>query len=235
MTTEWNSPRAIPTLLDPVARLVDLAATSGRRHVIGLSGVPGSGKTTLAAAWNEAVVKSVGPDAFVVLGMDGFHLSKAELRAMPEPERAFARRGAPWTFNPAATAERLGALHDGFRRCVVEWPGFEHGIGDPVEAAHLIQAQARVIMVEGIYTACIEPEWDEVRKQFDEQWYLDVRWDEAAPRLIARHMSAWDMTRAEATSRANSNDSINAQLVARGRNLANWLVYPGRYRRSSTS
>jgi pantothenate kinase len=117
--------RQIPTLADPVGRICHLALKPERRHIIGLSGVPGAGKTTMASTWNEAVKKLLGPEIFVVLGMDGFHLSKVELRALPDPDEAFARRGAPWTFNPSATARGLRALHDGFGRNVVEWPGFE--------------------------------------------------------------------------------------------------------------
>lgn len=207
-----------------MSRLCDLAVDSRRRHIIGLSGVPGSGKTTLAASWEAEVGSRMGPHALMVLGMDGFHRSRAELRALPNPAEAFARRGAPWTFNPSATAGQLRALHEGFGRHQVGWPGFEHDVGDPVEAALLVPPEVAVIIVEGIYTACVEPEWDEVRTQFDEQWFLDVSWQVAAPRLIARHVSAWNMTEAEAILRADSNDRINAELVLLGRDHADWLV-----------
>lgn len=180
----------------------------------------------MALQWDSAVRESAGPGALVVLGMDGFHLSKAELRAQPNPEEAFARRGAPWTFNPTAAATHLRALREGFRRGAVAWPGFEHAMGDPVEAAHLVQPEVPVILVEGIYTACVEVGWEGVRNQFDEQWYLDVPWDAAAPRLITRHMSAWNMDCDEATHRANSNDRINAVIVEQGRELADWRVRP---------
>ena len=216
----------VPRLVDPIARLVNLAGSPERRHIIGLSGVPGSGKTTLSAQWLEGVRRAAGESAMIILGMDGFHLSRAELRALPNPDEAFARRGAPWTFNPTATAERLRALHDGFEKCAVEWPGFEHDVGDPIEGARRVPPEIPVVMVEGIYTAYTEGEWNEVCAEFDEQWYLDVPWSEAAPRLIARHMSAWNMTEEEAMIRAESNDRINSELVARGRVRADWLVYP---------
>ena len=216
----------VPRLVDPIARLVNLAERADRRHIIGLSGVPGSGKTTLSTQWLEGVRRAAGESAMIILGMDGFHLSRAELRALPNPDEAFARRGAPWTFNPTATAERLRALHDGFEKCAVEWPGFEHDVGDPIEGARRVPPEIPIVMVEGIYTAYTEGEWNEVCAEFDEQWYLDVPWSEAAPRLIARHMSAWNMTEEEAMIRAESNDRINSELVARGRVRADWLVYP---------
>ena len=34
--------------------------------------------------------------------MQGFHLSRRQLNVLPSPEEAYARRGAPWTFNAGA-------------------------------------------------------------------------------------------------------------------------------------
>ena len=158
--------------------------------------------------------------------MDGFHLSRAELAALPNPEEAFARRGAPWTFDPRAMAARLTDLRDGFGRCSVSWPGFDHGVGDPVEVAHVVPRDVAVVVVEGLYTAYSVGEWRNVCTQFDELWYLDVRWNEASPRLINRHMTAWNMSAEAATARAENNDRVNADLVATGRELADYLVYP---------
>lgn len=147
------------TLADPVGRLLALVRDSDRRYIIGFSGVPGSGKTTRAGEWLEEFARSAGDNALIVLGTDGFHLSRAELRELPNPDEAFARRGAPWTFNPQAAAERLRAVRDGFRRRSVRWPGFDHGVGDPVEGAHVVPPAVGLVAVEGIYTAYNEADW----------------------------------------------------------------------------
>ncbi len=34
--------------------------------------------------------------------LQGFHLSRRQLNVLPNPEEAYARRGAPWTFNGGA-------------------------------------------------------------------------------------------------------------------------------------
>lgn len=213
-------------LNDPVSRLVELVGGLRRRYIVGLSGVPGSGKTTISASWAEAVRKRVGDNRFVVLGMDGFHLRRSLLAAMPNPDEAFARRGAPWTFDPEAMATRLTDLRRGFGDRPVSWPGFDHGVGDPVENGDVVDPEVSLVMVEGIYTAISDGEWRNVSMQFDEQWYLDVPWSEASPRLIARHMAAWNMKAADASARAEDNDRINAELVASGREDADYLVYP---------
>jgi len=76
-----------------------LAAPPGRRYVVGLAGCPGSGKTTTAAAVVarcNALAQSAGlaPDFAALLPMDGFHLYRSQLDAMPDPAEAHRRRGA---------------------------------------------------------------------------------------------------------------------------------------------
>src|SRR4051812_7202022 len=79
-------PTMLPPLLEqPVQRLVARLESATSRWVIGLAGMPGSGKTTLAARLAEAVNARTAPNTIVALGMDGFHFTKAELRQFPNP------------------------------------------------------------------------------------------------------------------------------------------------------
>ncbi|KAI4714598.1 hypothetical protein J4E89_000279 [Alternaria sp. Ai002NY15] len=81
---------------------------ASKRLLIAVSGIPGSGKTTLAAIvstkLNEkhaqqspGTANSNPVSAFIP--MDGFHLSRQQLDAMPDPDSAHARRGAAFTFD----------------------------------------------------------------------------------------------------------------------------------------
>ena len=63
------------------ARAADLASR-GRRCVLGITGAPGAGKSTLAAA----VVADLG-DRAVDVPMDGFHLAGAELVRLGRADR----------------------------------------------------------------------------------------------------------------------------------------------------
>ena len=139
--------RSIPALELPVERILSLLAATGKRRLIALAGLPGSGKSTLAARLEEEVSGTVGPGVFVALGMDGFHYSKGELARMSDPEAAFARRGAPWTFDAEALHRRLLMLLEA--NVEVPWPGFQHEMGDPVEASLLVPPTAQIILVEG--------------------------------------------------------------------------------------
>ena len=189
-----------------------------------MSGVPGSGKSTVARAWSIALESRIESGSAVILGMDGFHLTRSELQTLPNPDRALARRGAPWTFKPHTMAERLRMLRAAFGHGDVLWPGFDHGIGDPVEDAHIVPSTASVVLIEGIYTAYDSGEWRDVSSQFDEHWYLDISWADAKPWLVSRHMKSSGMDRESALARAESNDRLNSEFVELGRPNADWLI-----------
>ncbi len=228
-------------LADPLAHLLNLlevlkteaglAASQGaewqapRRILIALVGLPGSGKSfTANKLSNEVNVKS-GFEVAVALGMDGFHLTKAQLAAFPDPAEAFKRRGAPWTFDPAALAERLALLRNnaGDRAKPVSWPGFEHGVGDPVADAITISPSVQIVIVEGLYLLHEGDGW-QLENLFDERWYLDVPMKLAMQRLVARHMLSNGNTREEAAQRLAVNDRLNAEIVLESRSRAQWLV-----------
>ncbi len=160
----------------------------------------------------------------IVLSMDGFHLTKAQLRQMPDPDAALARRGAPWTFDAAALASRLQAIRAGARTNAVFWPGFAHGVGDPVEDALEVKAQTQIILVEGLYLLHPSDGWETVGQSFDERWYLGTPLEIARERLARRHMSASGLTRAQADTRIALNDALNAEIVSHSRLFADFLL-----------
>lgn len=220
-------PDTLPPVLErPVQRLLSLLDMGALRRLIALAGLPGAGKSTLAARLAAEVNAHAGTDAMVALGMDGFHLTKAELRRFPDPDAAFARRGAPWTFDRDALARRLRDLRAGAGRESVSWPGFEHGIGDPVEAAHTVSPDVRLVLVEGLYLLLGADGWNAVSGVFDERWYLDTPFDLAMERLILRHRTAWGLTREAAEARVAANDRLNAEIVLSTRVRADWRLRP---------
>ena len=215
-------------LTDPISRLIKLFNITGSEHdgrrVIALAGYPGSGKSTIAQLWAEEVNKKIGNKELLVLGMDGFHLTKAQLRAMDDPDTALARRGAPYTFDPEGLIEKLTELRNAAGINSVGWPGFEHGVGDPVNDAVFIPTDCRLILVEGIYTLYRDGFWDGLNGLFDETWFLDTDMETAMERLYKRHQEAWDMSEEEARRRADGNDRLNCEHIMPGRQTADYLV-----------
>ncbi len=202
-----------------VSYLTELTQDLSTRKVVGLVGTPGSGKSTF--------VDSLVIPNLVCIGMDGFHFSKVQLNQFDDVEQAYARRGAPWTFDAKACVEKVKQLKSAYlEKKTVYWPGFEHSVGDPVVNAHTIASSAPVILIEGLYLLHQSDGWQELNSLLDSCWYLDVPIEIAQQRLISRHMAAWGMTLAQATARAQSNDFINADLVRQTQPLATGFVSP---------
>lgn len=223
--------RCLRTLSDPVPHLARLlAAAPQRRLIVGLAGLPGSGKSTLARRLERDLNRLLGPGTAVALGMDGFHLSRAQLAGLADPAAALRRRGAPWTFDPLALAQRLRDV----RRMPlsragedpvppVRWPGFEHGVGDPVPDAITVPASARLVLLEGLYLLHRDDGWD-LAGLLDACWFLELDPERALQRLAQRHMASWGLTRQQAQARVDENDRLNALTVLATRERADWLV-----------
>ncbi len=214
-------------LNDPVGRLLQLleVADSKRiaRVVIGLVGLPGSGKSTLAAKFVDAVNERTHSKTAVALSMDGFHLTKAALAQFSDPAAALARRGSPWTFDPAGLADKLLQLRKTpYQSCT--WPDFQHGVGDPVVDAIVIQPDVKLIIVEGLYLLHREHGWS-VAHLLDECWALSTPPELAQSRLIARHMASWGFSREQALARLALNDDLNADIVLKTLQFADYIVF----------
>jgi pantothenate kinase len=222
-------------LVDPVARLVSLcrAAPVARRLVVGLAGFPGAGKSTRAEALAAQANLVLGEGTAQVVGMDGFHLTRAQLAGLADPAAAWARRGAPWTFDPTALAQRLRAVRDlpwqaaddspGANSSVVAWPGFAHGTGDPVEGAITVPASVRLVLLEGLYLLHRDDGWN-LSELMDECWFLDLPLAQAMERLALRHMATRGIDRTQAMARIDGNDRLNAGIVAASCDRADWRI-----------
>src|SRR5690348_1702226 len=92
----------VPTSdLDQLITVARGLATTGGRRVLGITGAPGAGKSTLSALLVEAL-----GDAAVIVGMDGFHLRDDELRR----QGSYPRKGAIDTFDVAGYVNLLHRL-----------------------------------------------------------------------------------------------------------------------------
>ena len=213
-----------PILTNPLAHLETLRTRTTPRIMVGIAGTPGAGKSTLADQLAGALNARHGVGTALALGMDGFHLSKAQLRQLPNPDEAFARRGAPWTFDAAGFVQALTTVRQAAGVAEATWQGFEHAMGDPVADATRIPATTQVIIVEGLYLLYENAGWSAVKGLLDECWYLDTPMAVAMERLALRHMQAWGFSRAQADARIAQNDGLNAQLVQSCADRADWWV-----------
>ena len=172
---------------------------------LGVVGSPGSGKSTLAEALKQRIKESL-----TVIPMDGYHYYRHELDQMDDPELAHARRGAPFTFN----ARRfVNEIVEAKKSGTGKFPGFDHGVGDPVEGAVTLQRGSGIVLVEGNYLLQKEQPWMRLREEvFDDTWYLDVPVDECCRRVYERHLSM-GVSESAARLRVDTNDRLNAASV----------------------
>jgi len=153
-------------------------------------------------------------------------MTKSQLSAMPNPEEAFARRGAPWTFDASSFIRSIKMIRSGYKTVDILCPSFDHKIGDPVESEVVIPRETKLVLVEGLYLLHDDHGWKDSQSLFDHHWFLDTPLNESIERLAQRHMVSWDMSHSDAMERIRQSDGLNAELVAVTKDKADWLMSP---------
>ena len=193
--------------------LVRRALARPGRALLGITGPPGAGKSTLA----ERLVAAVGPAAAWV-PMDGFHLADVALDRLGLRDR----KGAPETFDGwgyLALLRRLSAETDH----PVWAPNFERPLDQPVAGSIPVGPGVRLVVTEGNYLLLDAPPWPQVRAALSEVWYVETDPGLRRDRLLARH-AGLGRSPAEATARLATVDGPNAELVERTRDAADLVV-----------
>ncbi|WP_169166315.1 nucleoside/nucleotide kinase family protein [Cellulomonas taurus] len=183
------------------ARVADLLAAGGR-HLIGIAGAPGAGKSTLAAALLAAF-----PGRCVVVPMDGFHLAQSEL---DRTGRA-GRKGAPDTFDAAGYVALLRRLRSATE--TVYAPEYRRDLHNAVAGAIPVPPEAPLVITEGNYLLLDEHGFGPVRGLLDECWFVQVDEDLRLDRLERRHVATGKSPTA-AREWTRGPDQANAELVA---------------------
>jgi pantothenate kinase len=195
--------------------------------MIAISGIPGSGKTTLAVivtkrlnALHHEHEPASTTDIAAFIPMDGYHLSRAQLSAMPDPDNAHARRGAAFTFD----GDKFLILVQELRKPLLPEsptlyaPSFDHAVKDPVDDDIPIHPSARVICFEGNYLSLDKKPWSDAAQLMDELWFVKVEFEKARERLVKRHVKAGIAADEEAAhKRVTENDLVNGKEIVEGK------------------
>jgi pantothenate kinase len=186
----------------------------GRRTLLGITGAPGSGKSTFAARLQQ----EFGPDLAAVVPMDGFHLGNAIINGTPLRQR----KGAMDTFDGGGYLSLLRRLR--LRdEAVVYAPEFRRTLDEPVAASIAVPASVPLVITEGNYLLAGVPPWTDVRGQLDEVWFVDTPPDLRLVRLVERHVE-FGMERAAAEAWALGPDEANAVLIEATRAGADRII-----------
>lgn len=201
------------TDVDSLLRRARRLAQPGGRRLLGITGSPGTGKSTLAGQ----VVEVLG-DVAALVGMDGFHLARDQLRQ----RGLLATKGAPDTFDVPGFVHLLRRLRSGDDD-VVYAPAFRRDLEEPIAGAVAVRHDTPLVVVEGNYLLVEDGGWGQVRGLLDEVWFLRPDEGVRRTRLVERHM-AFGRDREAAEERSGGSDQRNADLVDATRHRADVLV-----------
>jgi pantothenate kinase len=188
-------------------------AEAGERRLLGITGAPGAGKSTIAAL----VVEALG-EAAALVPMDGFHLANAELERLGRRDR----KGAIDTFDAGGYVALLRRLRSPAGETVYA-PTFRREIEEPIACAIPVAPEVPLVVTEGNYLLVPGGPWAAVRDLLDEAWYVAPDEETRIAWLIARHVEFGkppDVARAWSLS----TDQRNAELVAATRGRADVVV-----------
>lgn len=195
--------------------------------MIGIAGIPASGKSTLAVLVVGKINQLLDdfrselpstPESTrskssraILVGLDGWHLTRAQLDSMPDPNHAHDRRGSHWTFDAHGYVAFIRELREPVlsgSTATITAPSFDHAVKDPCPHAITILPEHRIIIIEGLYTFLSLPPWVDAGKLLDERWLVELDPTVASNRLVKRHvMSGVAKDPEEAQWRAFENDT----------------------------
>lgn len=210
---------SVITIEPGLARRLDALMAAHRRVVLGITGPPGAGKSTLAAALVDLVDPEHRRAAWV--SMDGFHLADVELDRL---ERR-GRKGAIDTFDAHGYLELLRRVAS--ESATVYAPAFDRTIEQPIAGSIPVLPEAQLVVTEGNYLLDDDHPWDLVRSALTEVWFCDVAPDTRRARLEARHVEFGKSPDAARTWVAQVDEPNAARIIA-GRERAACVVTDGR-------
>ncbi len=191
--------------LDQLVESAGGLVVPGERRILGLTGAPGAGKSTVA----EQLVTALGPEVAVLVPMDGFHLANEVLIDLGR----LNRKGAHDTFDDGGYARLIASLRaQRGDDPVIYAPRFRREIEESIGSSIPVPAAVPLVVTEGNYLLLESDAWPTARSHIDQVWFLAPDTDIRHTRLVRRHES-YGKSPEEATFWALGSDERNAQLI----------------------
>lgn len=191
--------------LDQLVEWARALVIPGERRILGLTGAPGAGKSTVA----EQLVTALGPEAAVLVPMDGFHLANEVLVALGRRDR----KGAHDTFDDGGYARLMASLRaQRVDDPVVYAPRFRREIEESIGSSIAVAPTVPLVVTEGNYLLLECDAWPAARSCVDEVWFLAPETGVRHTRLRRRH-EAYGKSPEEAELWALGSDERNARLI----------------------
>ena len=182
-----------------------------RRVLLGITGSPGAGKTTIAKQLVASIDATVGSDeeepAAAYLPMDGYHLANSTLDRLGIHDR----KGAIDTFDGWGFVAMLRRLLNETDHTVYA-PSFDRNVDEGIAGEIAIPPSAPIIVVEGNYLLIDRAPWADIRGLLAETWFCETPEAERLRRLVDRH-ERHGRSSEEAEAWAKTVDGANAELI----------------------
>lgn len=202
-----------------------LQETDRRPLVVGIVGMPGSGKSVSAFLLASELEALKIP--CMTMPHDGYHYTLQHLRSLPDADAAVYRRGAPDTFDPTGLIRDLKRIRgeSTTNEDVVKVPGFDHAKGDPEPDAHVFdRLQHEVVICEGLYLLHDGDGWEAVKGLLDYSIFLDSDLEVCVQRVKIRNQCIPGYTVEEILERAEKVNRVNAKIVLQSKPYADLIV-----------
>lgn len=191
----------LPLFLDKYAK-----SNPKHRFLIGIIGIPASGKSYLSEKLALTVNEQLGENIATYFNMDGYHYSNEIL----QKKGIYPYKGAHFTFDVQSFIEKLMDLKE--KEAEVLCPIYNRNIHNPVPNAHLIKRTHRIIFVEGNYLLSTIYPWVVIKQLLDFSVFIEVDKEVQYQRLITRHTQGGKSPK-EAKDKIIRVDLPNSDLI----------------------
>ncbi len=211
-----------------LSNLIELQRLGGKRMLIGVAGVPGSGKSYFAQLIAWIASKNILPGIRVAaLPMDGFHLSDSVLAGSfvrlddGREVRMDQCKGSPATFDVAMLRDHLERLKSA--AVDMTWPNYDRMQHKSIPGAITISESINIAIVEGNYLFLDTPPYAGIAELFDLRIYMEAPPASVVTNLMNRHIDG-GKTVEQAKDWVKHVDLPNARLVELTKHKAEVIV-----------
>ncbi len=199
-------------------RLVESRLEGTGRYILGITGPPASGKSTLSRDLVRTINDREGAEIAVLLGMDGFHKSNADLKELG----LLHLKGIPESFDSQKYVGLLSVLKK-YPEETHHAPEFRREIEASIQNAIAIHPHHKLVVTEGNYLLLESYPWKELSQIIDEVWYLEIEEEIRLRRLTERHLFH-GRSQEETAKKIDETDDPNTRLIEESKNRADRVL-----------